>query len=221
MEWFRRLIALGRSKYDDRVRRVIVIVLEGLKLELVDRYLEQGLLHNLALLSDVGTRTTLDASLSNDLETVAKAVTNNRLKSVVLSPVPISGAIDLQSICVADRAQQERLIAALSRRRIQVVAAMFDMPLQLEMLFGPRPQSDEQLILRDVYARMDEIVGKAFSFVDTSTVLLAVIPGRHSSEPIHRGAAAGRLFVSRRLGPRCPDRMSVSELVVELLGAGF
>jgi hypothetical protein len=218
MEWFRWLVAWGRSKVDKRVRRVIVVVLEGLEAELVDRYLEQGLLHNLALLSDIGTRAALGASRANLLETLSTTAASNHLRSVVLPAVPMATAIDLHSICAADRAQQERLVAALSRRRTQVVAAVFDMPLQLVRLFGPHPQSDPQLILRDVYARMDEVVGKAFSFVDETTVLLAVVPERQRPEPVAQGPVAGLLYVSRPWQPQKPDGTPVSQLVLELLG---
>jgi hypothetical protein len=109
-------------------------------------------------------------------------------------------------------------MAVLSRRRTQVVAAVFDMPLQLERLFGPHPQSDQQLILRDVYARMDEVVGKAFSFVDETTVLLAVVPGRQCPEPEAQGPVAGSMYVSRPWQPQKPDGTPVSQLVLELLG---
>ena len=51
MDWVRRMFGGWRAKGQGRVRRVIVVGLEGLDPALVEEYLEQGLLHNLALLA--------------------------------------------------------------------------------------------------------------------------------------------------------------------------
>lgn len=220
MELWRRLFAIGRSTVDDRIRRVVVIVLEGLELDLVERSLEQGLLHNLALLSDIGTRVAFTKPQLNVVESLARVANTNSLRSVFLPAVSIAGAIDLRSICAADRAQQARLFAALSRRPPQIVGAEFDMPLQMARLFGPDPRADEQIILRDIYARMDEVVGKAFSFLDEQTALLTLIPGRHDSAVADGGFATGFLYASRPLPLPKEAETSVSQLVLPLLDAG-
>lgn len=184
----------------------------------LEDYLELGLLHSLALLGDIGNCVALveSESIVRSVEIAANA---ERLRSVILPAIPITSPVDLHSICAADQLQQERLIKALSRRRPQVVVAEFDMLRQLENLFGNCPQPDEQLIVRDVYARMDEIVGKAFSFVDEASFLLVAIPSRQASEPAAREQMAGTLFSSRPLPLRGEGQVSTAQLVLDLLGS--
>jgi hypothetical protein len=219
MNWLRRLLANAWTRDRGQVRRVVVVVLEGLKPALIDYYLEQGLLHNLALLSDVGTRILL-RDLEIDLaEPLASAGVKNRLRTRVLRAMSIRNPPDLNAICAADRLQQERMITALSRARGGLVVAVFDMPLQLARLFGPDPTDDQRQITRDVYARMDEIVGKAFSFVDAATVLFVVV-SRCDDGPTADRPSAGLLFAS------CPaERLGSAEVrlpsaVLHLLGVG-
>lgn len=74
--------------------------------------------------------------------------------------------------------------------------------------------------MRDLYARMDEVVGKAFSFVDATTVLLAVIPGKHGTEAMDGGFTTGFLYASRPLPGPSAAGTSVSQLVLQLLEVG-
>ena len=193
MNWLRRLLANGWTRDRGQVRRVVVVVLEGLEPALVDHYMEQGLLHNLALLSDIGTRTRLRDSGPEFVDSLESATAKHRVRTQVLMATAIRNPPDLSAICVADRTQQERMIAALLRARRGLVVVVFDMPLQLARLFGPDPTDDQRQIIRDVYARMDEIVGKAFSFVDGSTVLFAAVPSGDDVPTADR-PTAGLLF---------------------------
>ena len=213
MNWGRRLLENWRTGGRSRVRRVIVLGFNGLKPALVDHFLEQDLLHYSALLSDIGTRADWVDSWTLDVARLASAIGKFGVRTVALPSPHLSSPADMQAICAADRLQQERLIAALKRSRPGLVACDFDMPAQLARLFGPDPDDSERLVIRDVYARMDEIVGKAYSFVDDRTVLLAAIPSPTTAE-----VADGLLFAS------CPPdavgrpESSLEATVLRLLG---
>ncbi|MGD9633025.1 MAG: hypothetical protein AB7U97_07085 [Pirellulales bacterium] len=174
---------------------MVVLWLSGLDVARVDQLLEVGLLHYLALLSDIGVRVRVEGDAVVDFDSFVRRVRTIAPRTKALSPVPAAVPIDLDGICAADRAQQERLFAALDRRRPQVVACEFDMVAQLNRLFGSTPD-EQQLILRDVYARMDENVGKAFSFVDEETALVAIIPTRRKSADPGESPPACELFAS-------------------------
>ena len=218
MEWIRRLLVNWLARRQGRVGRVVVVVLEGLEPALVDHYLEQGLLHNLALLGDVGTRAASVDSRPFDAASLAATIGGHGVRTVVLPALRSSGQENLQAICADDRAQQERLIAALARSRRGVIVCVFDMPARLQILFGPHPDEGQRIVLRDVYARMDEIVGKAFSFVDERTVLLAAIPSSNVAGAATESAARGLIFASCPLDVAGPAIDSLPSTVLLLLG---
>ena len=200
MDWFWRLFGRGRENGPSRVRRIIVLVIDGLEPALVDAYLEQGLLHHLALLGDFGGRGPLVHSATGAASgSLLDAIGKLGVPVVELQPVEPRQPADLEAICAADRHQQERLFAALARSRPTVVVGVFDMPARVKRLFGPRPDESQRLVLRDIYARMDEIVGKAFSFVDAGTALLAAIDASKTGEGASPSTSLGLLFSSRRL----------------------
>jgi hypothetical protein len=205
MNWLRSLLATLRSKRRGPFRRVIVLVIEGLEPSRVDDYLEQGLLHWLALLSDIGARAAWQDAPLFDARKLELRLTDARVRTTTL-PASSSSANDLAAICALDRQQQESLFAALTRRRAGVVLAVFDMPARLARLYGSQPSAEQQAIVRDVYARMDEIVGKAFSFVDDETVLLtAISPPQSGDSP--PGGNTGMIFAS------CPpEQLDSSEI---------
>jgi hypothetical protein len=151
----------------------------GLEPVALARYLDQGLLHNLALLNDVGGRNILASSNAVQFEVVRQEARRRGVRVVELAPPSNGESPDLAAICQNDELQQTRLIEQLSRRpRNDLVICTFDMPARFGRLFGSDPSESEQLALRDVYARMDEIVGKAYSFVGDSVVLaVAIGPG--------------------------------------------
>ena len=91
------------------------------------------------------------------------------------------------------------------------------MPARLKQLFGPQPDESQRFVLRDVYARMDEIVGKAFSFVDERTALLAVIRCPSVGEVAPTSASANLLFSSRRLSDSNPGGIAPNAVVGDLL----
>ena len=69
-----------------------------------------------------------------------------------------------------------------------------------------------------MYARMDEIVGKAFSFVDDRTALLAVVPPPPS--PRNAGPPPrGLLFATCSPEAVAPPGTRLAPLVRTLLGA--
>jgi hypothetical protein len=75
-------------------------------------------------------------------------------------------------------------------------------------------------VIRDVHARMDEHVGKAFSFVDSETALVVVIPARCvDSSPISGETNTCRVFVSCPLPTDEPPPTSLADLVQKLLGS--
>lgn len=196
MEWLRQLFAKRRIGRRRGFRRVILLVFEGLEPALVHEYLEQGLVHYLALLSDIGWRIDWTPARPIVVSELAGALRRHGLRTVVLPAADVSPPGDLRAISAADRGQQERLIAALRRWRPEVVAAWFDMPMQLARLFGPEPDAPSRQVLRDVYARMDEIVGKAFSFVDEQTVLVAAIGSPQTGAAVDHRASPGLLCAS-------------------------
>jgi hypothetical protein len=85
---------------------------------------------------------------------------------------------------------------------------------QLESLFGPTPDAEQRLVLRDVHVRMDEVVGKAMSFVDARTVFLAAIRPRRST--INAPAQAA-VFVSRAVSDQPNGVDDLAEVVSQLL----
>ena len=211
MGWFQRLVDRWRAGEPVRVHRVFVVVLEGLDSSLVDHHLEQGLLQNLALLSDIGTRATWVDFREFDPNDLNASLAEQRLRVVTL-PASSEAPADLHAVCAADRRQQERMIAVLRRGKAGVVVAVFDMLAQLARLYGPQPDADQQLVIRDVYARMDEVVGKAYSFVDERTALLAAIRGPSDLE-------AGLIFASVPLDRARAAEVSLPGLVRQLLDA--
>jgi hypothetical protein len=98
-----------------------------------------------------------------------------------------------------------------------VVVGVFDMPARVEQLFGPRPDESQHLVLRDVYARMDEIVGKAFSFVDEQTALLVVVGAQRVGEVAPPSARAGLLFSSRKLSGLIAGKIEIESAIAALL----
>ncbi|MEX2091230.1 MAG: hypothetical protein WD971_01065 [Pirellulales bacterium] len=218
MAWLWRLLANWRISGQGRVRRVVVVGFDGLEPALVDHYLEQGLLHNLALLGDVGTRAAWVDSRPFDAASLAATIGGHGVRAVVLPALHAPGQETLQAICADDGAQQERLIAALARSRRGVIVCVFDMPARLQILFGPHPDEGQRSVLRDVYARMDEIVGKAFSFVDDRTVLLAAIPSSNVAGAATESAARGLIFASCPLDVAGPAIASLPSTVLNLLG---
>jgi hypothetical protein len=218
MNWLRRLVANWRTTRPGQFRRVIVLLFDGLEPAAVDRYLDEGPLHYLALVSDVGTRDEWAEFEPLEPAEFAATLTGRGLRTVVLPALSEPPPDGLAGICAADRRQQERLLAALSRGRSEVIVAVFDMAAQLARLYGPHPDADQQRIIRDVYARMDEIVGKAFSFVDDRTALLAVVPPPLS--PRDAGPPPpGFLFATCSPEAVAPPGTRLAPLVRALLGA--
>ena len=199
MNWFRWLIQCWRARGRGTVRRVILLEIVGLEPAAVDRYLEQGLLHYLALLSDIGTREfVVDLPPSFVASTIGNAARHCGVRSVELLPPQNSPSADVESLCLTDRQQQERMIAELSRGRRGVVACVFDLPARLRQLFGPQPDEAHRLMIRDIFARMDEIVGKAHSFVDVGTELFVVIHTVGDCSVGNDTFARGLIFASCR-----------------------
>lgn len=181
------------------LRRRILLEIVGLEPTAVDRYLGEGLLHNLALLSDIGGRASLDGPLAAQTAAIRATASKRGVRVIELRQALESGDSQLSTICRDDESQQARLIEQLSLRTSnELVIAMFDMPARLNKLFGPNPINAERLVLRDVYARMDEVVGKAYSFVDDS-VALAVVLAPHRDRQSICDAPPALLFSSRGL----------------------
>ncbi len=197
MEWIRRLLADWGGRRPGEIRRVVLVVLDGLEPARVDELLEQGVLHNLALLSDVGTRAKWNDSSPLALDTCAAALAKRGLRTTTLLSPERLPPQDVDSLSAADRDQQERLIAELSRGRGGLVVAVFDLPAQLGRLFGPYPDASQQQVIRDVYLRMDEIVGKAYSFVDERTALVVWVRGAGYGDP-SSAPSSGLIFASFR-----------------------
>src|SRR3990172_12246885 len=61
MDWVRRMLGGWLARRQAKIRRVMVLRLEGLDPGQVDKYLDEGLLHSLALLADIGTPVPLSA----------------------------------------------------------------------------------------------------------------------------------------------------------------
>lgn len=173
-----RLVERWQSKGQRGPRRRILLEVVGLELAAVDRYLDQGLLHNLALVSDVGGRTNLAGSIAAQLALVRQEARSRGIRVVELAPPSDGDSPELAAICQNDELRQTRLIEQLRRRPgNDLIICSFDMPARLHQLYGSSPDEAEQLVLRDVYARMDEVVGKAYSFVSDSVVLaVAILP---------------------------------------------
>jgi len=218
MDWFWRLVGHWQSNGPSKIRRVIVLVIDGLDSALVDDYLGQGLLHHLALLGDIGGRAPLiNSAMLAAGGSLCDAVGELGVRSVELRPVVPWQSADLAAICTADREQQERLYTALGRSRPPVVVGVFDMPARVEQLFGPRPDESQRLVLCDVYARMDEIVGKAFSFVDEQTALLVVVGSQRVGEVAPPSARTGLLFSSRKLSGLIAGKIEIESAIAALL----
>jgi hypothetical protein len=216
MNWLRRWMANWRSRAPRPIRRVIVLLLDGLEPALVDHYLEQGLLHYLALLSDVGLRTVWRESAPVDLDSWKAIFREHRVGLAVLPTPSDSKSGNLMALAAADRRQQENLLTALGRKRSGVVVAAFDMARHLQQLLSNEPDENQRQVARDVYARMDEIVGKAFSFVDDRTVLIAV--ALRSPDPgLGKSTAGGILFASCRSEAFASLPADLPRLVLHLL----
>jgi hypothetical protein len=195
-----RLFECWLPKGQGGLRRRILIEIVGPEPVAVDRYLGEGLLHNLALLSDVGGRGRLAHTAAAEIAAVRATAGQCKVRVIELSPAPGVGNSQLSTICRDDESQQARLIEQLSRRPAgELVVATFDMPARLRRLFGSNPSESEQLVLRDVHARMDEIVGKAYSFVDDSVALAVVIAPRPDRQSICDAPPPALVFSSRGL----------------------
>jgi hypothetical protein len=174
MNFFERLIGRWRIRGQGARQRVILLNIVGLEPRSIDPFLTEGLLHNLALLSDVGTGQEFTRSSGANLAEIERAARGRQLRVQKLSG-PSKLAVNLSDICRDDEKRQAELVETLTGSWSGLLVAPFDMPLRLQRLFGSQPSPGEQLVLRDTYARMDEIVGKAFSFVDESTALAVLI----------------------------------------------
>jgi hypothetical protein len=211
MNWYQRWWAGWRG---EGPTRVAILSLEGLERGLVDRYFEEGSLPNLAFLGDVGQRFDVDDCRSLDPIALCEALRQRRVRARFIPPPRIASPADLDVICAADRAQQERLIAALERRRPRVIVASFPMMVQLAELFGPTPGGTQQQVLRDVVARMDEVVGKALSVIDARTILLVVLhPCRTATDVVMPAS----VFSSRALADGPQEAGSFASVVLALL----
>jgi hypothetical protein len=218
MDLFWRLFGRGSAIGSSGLRRIIVLVIEGLDPALVDEFLEQGLLHHLALLTDVGGHGSLvDSALGVDDDSLGEAIGRLGVRAVELRPTKSRQSTSLAALCAADRQQQERLFAALARWRPTVVIGVFDLPARVKQLFGHQPDESQRLVLRDLYARMDEVIGKAFSFVDAQTVLLAVIRATDSGEVVPPSANADLVYANRQLTVSRAEHSRLDAIIVDLL----
>jgi len=203
-----------------KIRRVIVLVLQGFDSQRAEQYLDEGLLHYLPLLSDLGTQIDVCSEAAFDVDSCVGILRAAGTRVEMFAAMPTSAEANLDDLCVADRAQQEQLFALLRRRAGGVVVATFDLLSRIDRLFGSQPTSEQLLVIRDVHARMDEHVGKALSFVDSETALVVIIPARCVHwNPIPAETNNRRVFVS------CPVRtdelppISLADLVQKLLGS--
>jgi hypothetical protein len=193
-----RLFERWFPKGQGGLRRRILLEIVGLEPDAVDRYLGEGLLHNLALLSDVGGRGRLAHTAAAEIAVLRATAGIRKVRVVELSPAPEVGDSQLSTICRDDESQQARLIEQLGRRPSgELVIATFDMPARLNQLFGRNLSESEGLVLRDVYARMDEIVGKVYSFVDDSVLLSVVLGPQYERHSICDAPPPTLLFSSR------------------------
>jgi hypothetical protein len=209
---------IGRPSVN--IRRVIVLVLQGFDWRRAEQYLGEGLLHYLPLLSDIGAHFDVGSEAAFDADSCAACLRTAGTRVELFAGMPASAEADLDELCVADRRQQEQLFTLLRRRRSGVVVATFDLLTRIERLFGPQPTSEQQLVIRDVHARMDEQVGKAFSFVDSEAALVIVIPARCvNSNPISGQTNTCRVFVSCPLSTDEPPPTSLVEILQKLLNS--
>jgi hypothetical protein len=214
MSWIQQLHSTWRS--DGPIRRVVVLVLEGVEPGPVERYIGQGLLHNLALLGDIGARSAWKEAGAATFESLATPFREVGARVEALPAASRDASNDLDACCAADAAQQEKLFAELIRGRSGVVVAEFDLLARLTQQFGAEPDDKQREIVRDVYARMDEVVGKAYSFVDERTVLVVAMRGTRVADQ-HSG---GLLFASCRLEDLGSTGESISAVVGKLLASG-
>ena len=227
--WLRRSDAMNLLRHfwdtllrrpKDRVRRVIVLVLQGFDWRRAEQYLGDGLLHYLPLLSDIGAHFDVGSEAAFDVDTCVLCLRTAGTRVELLTSVPTAARANLDELCAADRTQQEQLFTFLRRRRSGVVVATCDLLSRIERLHGSQPTADQQLVIRDVHARMDEHVGKAFSFVDRETALVVVTPARCvESSPISGEPNTCRVFVSRPLPTDELPPTSLADLVQKLLGS--
>lgn len=217
MKYLRWLNGSPREDRPASVSRVIALRLEGLVPALVLRYLEEGLFQHLALLIDIGTRIELEVDVATDLGTFCAAMRSHGVHAALLPAAPLPATANLEDICAADRLQQERLIAVLKGRRQRVVACEFDMVAQLGRLYGTRLNDQQQLLMRDVYARMDEIVGKALSFVDDGTVLIVVLHAADSDSEAEPSQSKNLAFSSCRFEPALTSNADLAKIVLRRL----
>lgn len=201
------------------IRRVIVLVLQGFDWQRAERYLDEGLLHYLPLLSDIGTQFELRSAAVFDVDSSAASLRAAGSRVEVLVSVTTPAESNLDDICATDRLQQEQLFNLLGRRRSRVVIAEFNMLSRVRRLFGPQPTDEQRLVLRDVHARMDEHVGKVFSFVDSETALVVIPAWCDESGPMLREPDACGVFVSRPLSTDELPPTSLVDLVQKLVGS--
>lgn len=198
-----------------RNRRVIVLVLLGFDWRRAEQYLDEGLFHYLPMFADFGARLQLQDEKAGDLEALSELLRAAGTQTVVLSAADADP--DFDSVCAADRNQQDRLFALLNRRRAGVVIAGFDMLARVRQATGMHRLLDDPLILRDVYARMDEHVGKALSFVDDGTVLVVAIPSHTWPSPPGCGVERWEIFVSQALPALETRTASLFELISQFV----
>lgn len=215
MNPFLRIIERLISKGQGGLQRRILLEIVGLEPAAVDRYLGEGLLHNLALLSDVGGRGRLVGTAAAEIAVLRATAGERKMRVVELSPALQGGDSQLSTICRDDESQQARLIEQLRRRPAgELVVAKFDMPARLNQLFGCNPSESDGLVLRDVYARMDEVVGKVYSFIDDSVALAVVLAPQNDRQSICDAPQPALVFSSRVLN-------STSDSACTLLAALF
>lgn len=208
-----------RGKSPNLVRRVIVLVLEGFDLSFAERLWDEGLLHYMSTLSDLGARLELHGDESNSLAAAAASLRAAGVRVSSPQSCAATANANLDEICDADRTLQERLFKQLMRHPDGVVIATFDMLARIERHCKSRVLTDSPSILRDVHARMDEHVGKALSFVDESTVLIVAIPKKQELREAGDNRGLWEIFVSRPLPASGSRTGSLVELVHQFLEA--
>lgn len=206
---------MGKLRGD--ARRVIVIALTGFEPAQVDRFADEGLLHYLPLLEDIGIRFSLSDASASDLESMASSLRREGIEVTRLTSDTTVAQLSLEQICAADRRRQEQLFDVLERQRRGVALCEFAMLAQLASRFGPHPTAEDEFVLRDVHARMDEHVGKVLSFVDERTALVVEVSRppsacRESAEESHV-----EVFVTPPVRASETRSRTLREIVLQLL----
>jgi hypothetical protein len=95
------------------------------------------------------------------------------------------------------------------------------MPWRVAQAFDPQSggfcDEDRKQVIRDVYLRMDEVVGKAFSFVDDETALLVVVADCARGQSFWPPFGRGLLFCNWKLAGAGARGTDLAESVRELL----